>query len=205
MDGAKALLKDAGFKLSGGVLKDPSGKPVELTFTDPAGWNDYITGLSIIKDNIKQLGIEAKVKTQTAEAWGNDVATGNFDATLHWTNSGATPYDMYQNIMDEAIYQPIGKSAQTGNFGRFKNAEATAALREYANAADDATRTKAMNTLQKIMVEQAPLIPTAAAPIGAEYSTKNWVGWPTEKDQYAAPQHTQPDALEVVLNLKPAK
>ncbi|MFG2427990.1 ABC transporter substrate-binding protein [Streptomyces sp. NPDC048590] len=203
--GAKKVLADAGFKLSGGVLKDPSGKPVTLTFTDPAGWNDYITGLSIIKDNIKQLGIEAKVKTQTAEAWGTDVATGNFDATLHWTNSGATPYDMYQNIMDEAILQPIGKSSQVGNFGRFKSPEATAALREYANATEDATRTKAMNTLQKIMVEQAPVIPTAAAPIGAEYSTKNWVGWPTEQDPYAAPQHTQPDALEVVLNLKPAK
>ncbi|MFC8593265.1 ABC transporter substrate-binding protein [Streptomyces atroolivaceus] len=205
VDGAKALLKDAGFQLSGGVLKDPGGKPVELTFTDPAGWNDYITGLSIIKDNIKQIGIEAKVKTQTAEAWGNDVATGNFDATLHWTNSGATPYDMYQNIMDGAILQPIGKSAQLGNFGRFKSPEATAALKEYANATDDPTRTKAMNTLQKIMVEQAPVVPTAAAPIGAEYSTKNWVGWPTEKDPYAAPQHTQPDALEVVLNLEPAK
>ncbi|MEV6262758.1 ABC transporter substrate-binding protein [Streptomyces sp. NPDC051784] len=203
--GAKKVLAEAGFKLSGGVLKDPSGKPVTLTFTDPAGWNDYITGLSIIKDNIKQLGIEAKVKTQTAEAWGTDVATGNFDATLHWTNSGATPYDMYQNIMDEAILQPIGKSSQVGNFGRFKSPEATAALREYANATEDATRTKAMNTLQKIMVEQAPVIPTAAAPIGAEYSTKNWVGWPTEQDPYAAPQHTQPDALEVVLNLKPAK
>ncbi|MGW0785345.1 ABC transporter substrate-binding protein [Streptomyces sp. NPDC002913] len=203
--GAKKILDEAGFKLSGGVLKDPSGKPVELTFTDPAGWNDYITGLSIIKDNIKQLGIEAKVKTQTAEAWGNDVATGNFDATLHWTNSGATPYDMYQNIMDGAILQPIGKASQLGNFGRFKSPEATAALKEYANATDDATRSKAMNALQKIMVEQAPMIPTAAAPIGAEYSTKNWVGWPTEQDPYAAPQHTQPDALEVVLNLKPAK
>ena len=69
----------------------PGRQAGELTFTDPAGWNDYITGLSIIKDNIKQLGIEAKVKTQTAEAWTTDVATGNFDATLHWTNSGATP------------------------------------------------------------------------------------------------------------------
>ncbi|MDF9869951.1 ABC-type transport system substrate-binding protein [Streptomyces pratensis] len=196
---------DAGFKLSGGVLKDPSGKPVELTFTDPAGWNDYITGLSIIKDNIKQIGIAAKVKTQTAEAWGTDVATGNFDATLHWTNSGATPYDMYQNIMDGAILQPVGKTSQLGNFGRFKSPEATAALKEYANATDDAARTKAMNTLQKIMVEQAPVIPTAAAPIGAEYSTKNWKGWPTAEDPYAAPQHTQPDALEVVLNLEPAK
>lgn len=203
--GAKKVLTDAGFTLGGGVLKDPGGKPVKLTFTDPAGWNDYITGLSIIKDNIKQLGIEAKVKTQTAEAWGADVANGNFDATLHWTNSGATPYDMYQNIMDGSILQPVGKSSQLGNFGRFKSPEATAALKEYANATDDATRTKAMNTLQKIFVEQAPVIPTAAAPIGAEYSTKNWTGWPTEADPYAPPQHTQPTALEIVLKLKPTK
>ncbi|MEV5687479.1 ABC transporter substrate-binding protein [Streptomyces sp. NPDC052164] len=203
--GAKKVLTDAGFTLAGGVLKDPGGKPVKLTFTDPAGWNDYITGLSIIKDNIKQLGIEAKVKTQTAEAWGADVANGNFDATLHWTNSGATPYDMYQNIMDGSILQPVGKSSQLGNFGRFKSPEATAALKEYANATDDATRTKAMNTLQKIFVEQAPVIPTAAAPIGAEYSTKNWTGWPTEADPYAPPQHTQPTALEIVLKLKPTK
>ncbi|MFD4126357.1 ABC transporter substrate-binding protein [Streptomyces globisporus] len=202
--GAKKVLAEAGFKLSGGVLKDPSGKPVTLTFTDPAGWNDYITGLAIIKDNIKEIGIEAKVKTQTAEAWGTDVANGNFDATLHWTNSGATPYDMYQNIMDGAIAQPIGKSSQAGNFGRFKNPEATAALKEYANATTDAARTKALNTLQKIFVEQAPMIPTAAAPIGAEFSTKNWIGWPSEANPYAPPQHTQRTALEIVLNLKPS-
>ncbi|WNF29796.1 ABC transporter substrate-binding protein [Streptomyces sp. C11-1] len=201
--GAKKVLAEAGFTLSGGVLKDPGGKPVKLTFTDPAGWNDYITGLAIIKDDIKEIGIEAEVRTQTAEAWGTDVANGNFDATLHWTNSGATPYDMYQNVMDGAILQPIGKSSQAGNFGRFKSPEATAALKEYANATTDGARTKALNTLQKIFVEQAPMIPTAAAPIGAEYSTKNWTGWPTEADPYAPPQHTQPSALEIVLSLKP--
>ncbi|MEU3224995.1 ABC transporter substrate-binding protein [Streptomyces sp. NPDC006976] len=205
VEGAKKVLEKAGFTLNGGVLKDPKGKPVKLTFTDPAGWNDYITGLSIIKDNIKQIGIEAKVKTQTAEAWGNDVANGNFDATLHWTNSGATPYDMYQNIMDGAILQPIGKASQAGNFGRFKSPEATEALKDFAQATTDTARTSAMNTLQKIMVEQAPMIPTAAAPIGAEYSTKNWVGWPTEDDPYADPQHTQRSSLEIVLKLKPAK
>ncbi|MFJ6014687.1 ABC transporter substrate-binding protein [Streptomyces sp. NPDC092952] len=203
--GARKLLTGAGFRLEGGVLKDPDGKPVKLTLTDPAGWNDYITGLAIIKDNLKQLGIEAKVKTQTAEAWGADVANGDFDATLHWTNNGATPYDMYQNIMDGALLQPVGKASQLGNFGRFDHPGATKALKDFATATEDATRTEAMNTLQKIMVEQAPMIPTAAAPIGAEYSTKNWTGWPTEADPYAPPQHTQPTALQIVLKLAPAK
>ncbi|MFF3173772.1 ABC transporter substrate-binding protein [Streptomyces sp. NPDC057900] len=205
VEGAKKVLEKAGFTLNGGVLKDPGGKPVKLTLTDPAGWNDYITGLAIIKDNIKKLGIDAKVKTQTADAWNADVANGNFDATLHWTNSGSTPYDMYQNIMDGALLQPIGKPSQLGNFGRFKSTEATEALKDFANATSDTTRITAMNALQKIMVEQAPMIPTAAAPIGAEYSTKNWVGWPTEADPYADPQHTQRSALEVVLKLKPSK
>lgn len=205
VEGAKKVLEEAGFTLNGGVLKDPSGKAVKLTLTDPAGWNDYITGLAIIKDNIKKIGIEAKVKTQTADAWTADVANGNFDATLHWTNSGATPYDMYQNIMDGALLQPIGKPSQQGNFGRFKSTEATEALKDFASATTDTARTAAMNALQKIMVEQAPMIPTAAAPIGAEYSTKNWVGWPTEADPYADPQHTQRSALEVVLKLKPSK
>ncbi|WP_405794383.1 ABC transporter substrate-binding protein [Streptomyces sp. NBC_01506] len=203
--GAKKVLDEAGYTLDGDVLKDPDGKAVKLTFTDPAGWNDYITGLSIIKDNIKPLGIEAKVKTQTAEAWTSDVGNGNFDATLHWTNSGATPYDMYQNIMDGALLQPVGKNAPLGNFGRFDSPEATKALKEYANATEDSARTTALNTLQKIMVDEVPMIPTAAAPIGAEYSTKNWVGWPTEADPYAPPQPTQPNALDVVLHLKPAK
>lgn len=203
--GARKVLAEAGFKLSGGVLKDPSGKAVKLTMTDPAGWNDYITGLSIIKDNVKQLGIDAKVKTQTADAWTADVSNGNFDAVLHWTNTGPTPYDLYQNIMDGALLQPVGKSSPLGNFGRFKSPEATKALKEYANATTDAARTTAMNTIQKIMVEQVPMIPTAAGPIGAEYSTKNWVGWPTESDPYGPPQPTQPNALDIVLHLKPAK
>ncbi|MFK0102535.1 MULTISPECIES: ABC transporter substrate-binding protein [unclassified Streptomyces] len=203
--GATQVLEKAGFTLSGGVLKDPDGKPVKLTLTDPAGWNDYITGLSIIKDNFKKIGIDAKVKTQTADSWNADVANGNFDATLHWTNSGATPYDMYQNIMDGALLQPIGKPSQSGNFGRFKSTEATEALKDFAQATTDTARKQAMDALQKIMVEQAPMIPTAAAPVGAEYSTKNWVGWPTEDNPYADPQHTQRTSLEVVLNLKPAK
>lgn len=54
------------------------------------------------------------------------------------------------------------------------------------------------------MVEEVPLISTAAAPIGAEYSTRNWDGWPSESDPYAPPQPTQPNALDVVLRLRPA-
>ncbi|TWD74877.1 peptide/nickel transport system substrate-binding protein [Kribbella amoyensis] len=204
VEGAKAELAAAGFKLEGDTLKDPSGKPVTLTLTNPAGWSDYVTDLEIIKDNLTQIGIKATVDKANQDAWFKAVDEGNFDATMHWTNGGATPYDIYQNIMDGKILKPVGKGGVSGNYGRFDSPEATKALDEYANAKDDAARTTALNTLQKIMVEQMPIIPTSASNVGGMYSTKNWVGWPDEQNQYAPAQPTQQNALQIVLNLKPA-
>jgi peptide/nickel transport system substrate-binding protein len=204
LDAAKKELTDAGFKLEGNTLKDSTGKPVTITLTDPAGWSDYITDLEIIKDNLSTIGIKATVEKANQDAWFKAMDEGNFDAAMHWTNGGATPYDIYQNIMDGKILKPVGKGGVSGNYGRFNNAEATKALDAYANAADDAARTTALNTLQKIMVDQMPMIPTSASNVGGQYNTKNWVGWPDEQNQYAPAQPTQQNALQIVLNLKPA-
>ncbi|TCC39317.1 ABC transporter substrate-binding protein [Kribbella sindirgiensis] len=204
VDAAKKELTDAGFKLEGDVLKDPAGKPVTITLTDPAGWSDYITDLEIIKDNLSTIGIKATVDKANQDAWFKNIDEGNFDAAMHWTNGGATPYDIYQNIMDGKILKPVGKGGVSGNYGRFNSPEATKALDQYANAADDAARSTALNTLQKIMVEQMPIIPTSASNVGGLYSTKNWVGWPDEQNQYGPAQPTQQNALQIVLNLKPA-
>jgi peptide/nickel transport system substrate-binding protein len=201
---AKTLLTGAGFTYSGSTLVDPTGKPVTITLSDPAGWSDYDTDLEIIKDNLATIGINATVDKQDVNAWTTDVATGNFQAVLHWTNNGATPYDEYENIMDGALYKPIGSSAASGNYGRFQDPAATAALQQYANATNDATRTTALNTLEQIEVTQVPVIITMAANAGAEYSTKSWLGWPDASNPYAAPQPTLLTALQVVLRLTPA-
>jgi peptide/nickel transport system substrate-binding protein len=200
---AKQRLADAGYTLDGEVLKDESGNPVTFTLTNPAGWSDYLTDLDIIKNSVKQLGITAEVQTQTVEQWTTDFTSGEFDASMRWTNTGATPYEIYSNIMDGSQNKPVGEVAAS-TFGRFDDAEATRALADYAAALDDGARATALATLQKVMVEQVPMVPTSAGPLGAEYNQKNWVGWPTPEDPYAPPQPTQPNALQIVLQLKPA-
>ncbi|GID92672.1 ABC transporter substrate-binding protein [Amorphoplanes digitatis] len=204
VEGAKKVLTDAGFKLNGTTLTDPSGKPVKLTLTDPSGWSDYQTSLEIVKDNLAQIGITATVDKANQDAWFRNVEEGKFDATFRWTNGGSTPYDIYQTVMDGKLLKPIGTASPGGNFGRFNNPDATAALAAYANAADDAARTTALNTLQKVFVEQTPMIPVGADNIGMAYSTKNWVGWPDDTNPYSAGQPTQANALDVVLHLKSA-
>ncbi|MEW2385665.1 ABC transporter substrate-binding protein [Micromonospora sp. NPDC047707] len=204
VEGAKALLTGAGYKLEGNTLKDRTGKAVTLTLTDPAGWSDYQTSLEIVKDNLSKIGIAATIDKANQDAWFRNVEQGNFDATVRWTEGGATPYDIYRTVMDGRVLKPIGTASPAGNFGRFNNPQATEALTAYANATDEAARTTAMNTLQKIFVEQMPMIPVGADNIGGAYSTKNWVGWPDDSNPYGAMQPTQPNAVDVVLHLRPA-
>ncbi|MFD7986161.1 ABC transporter substrate-binding protein [Kitasatospora indigofera] len=205
-DAAKArqILTAAGYTYSGSQLLDPSGKPVAVTLTDPAGWADYLADLDIIQGNLTSIGVQVSIRTQTADAWSNAFSIGDFDATMHWTNGGSTPYDMYANIMDGSQYQPLGTAAQGGNQGRYRNPEADAALKEFTSATDDAQRAHALATLQDLMATDVPIIATHASAVGGEYSTKDWVGWPTEEDPYAPPQHAQRTALDVVLHLRPA-
>lgn len=204
--GAKKLLTDSGYTYaSDGTLKDKTGKPVTITLTDPAGWSDYQTDLAIIASNFQQIGIKATIDKANENAWTSNIAKGNFQAAMHWTNGGATPYDFYQNIMGTGDQlKPIGTEANSGNYGRFNDPAAQTALTQYSNAADDATRQKALATLEQIMVNEVPMIPTSAGNVGAEYSTKHWVGWPDTSNEYNGAQPTIQAALDVVLHLKPA-
>lgn len=38
-------------------------------------------------------------------------AGGDFQAVLHWTDSGMTPYDLYGDQMDGRFLKPIGEAA----------------------------------------------------------------------------------------------
>jgi peptide/nickel transport system substrate-binding protein len=202
--GAKTLLQGAGYKLSGSTLTDPTGKPVTLKLTDPAPWSDYQTSLELIASNLAQIGIKATVEKPNQDAWQDDVNTGNFQATMHWTNSGATPYDIYQTMMDGRLLKPIGQSSQNGNFGRFNSPQATQALETFQNATDDAARTTALNTLEQIFVEQVPVLPVGSDNVGMAYNDKYWIGWPSDSNPYSAGQPTQPYESLILQHLTPA-
>jgi peptide/nickel transport system substrate-binding protein len=203
VDAAKAVLTKAGYTWNGDALVDPSGEKVTFTLAVPQGWNDYVTGISLIADSVKALGVEATVNTPDSDTWWADKGTGDFQAILHWTNTGATPYDLYNNIMDGSWLKPLGEAADF-NFGRFDSPEATAALAAYASATDDASRTAALDTVQKIFVDQVPAIGIGTRPFIGSYNTRNYVGWPGEKDPYAPADPTQPTAVLIFTQLKAA-
>ncbi|NUU05787.1 ABC transporter substrate-binding protein [Leifsonia sp. C5G2] len=205
VDGAKKVLSDAGYTWKDGALIDPKGSPVSFTLQDPQGWNDYVTGIQLAATQIKStLGADAKVATPDADTWLANMASGNFDAALHWTGSGSNPWHIYDDVMNSSYLDQATDGKVSDNFGRYSNPEATALLKEYAQASDDGARTAALNKLQKIFVEDVPAIAVGTHPQLAEYNTRKFTGWPSEKDQYATADPTQPSAVQVLMNLKPA-
>jgi len=206
VDGAKKLLTDAGYTWNADKkLVDPDGEVVTFELQNPAGWNDYLTALDLIKSGAAELGVDATVNAANQDAWFNDtIPFGNFQATLHWTDGGATPWNMYENIMDGAQYKPLGETA-TWNFGRFQNDEVTKALADYQTATSDDARTTAMDTIQKVFVEETPALVIWSRAAVAQYSTKNYTGFPTQADPYANPQPTGPQAALILSKLKPSE
>ncbi|CAM3053628.1 ABC transporter substrate-binding protein [Lactococcus hircilactis] len=203
---AKSILTKAGYTGVGTKdgLKDTKGKVVSVMLTDPAGWSDYDTELQLIGSELQSLGAKVTVQNPSYDTWNDQIAKGNFDGALHWTDSGFTPYNIYLDSMDQSFYKPLGQSANY-NFGRFQSPEATAALKDYASATSDAQRTKDLATIQKVYVEQTPVIPVLEVPLWFNYTDKYYTGWPTESNQYMDPNMTAAGFTKVLTKLHAVK
>ncbi|WP_028050563.1 ABC transporter substrate-binding protein [Cellulomonas sp. URHD0024] len=203
VDDAKAILTAAGYTWNGDALIDPDGEPVKFAITDPTGWNDYNTAQDLLVATAKELGADASALKPPSDNWFQDVPLGNFDAAYHWTDSGATPYDTYADIFDPSYNVAIGETANW-NFGRYSNDAVAADFKTYASSADASARDAALANIQKTFVEDVPGIALWSRPQTAQYSSKNYVGWPDADNPYAAPQPTRFGAEKVILSLKPA-
>jgi len=205
VEGARSLLEGAGYTWSGDALIDPDGEPVSFVLTNPSGWTDYLDALGIIAEGAAALGAEATVEPIVADTWFNDtIPFGNFQASLHWTDGGSTPWNMYSNIMDGASYVPLGETA-TWNYGRYNNDEVTEALARFKAGTSDEDRQAALDVVQQRFVEDVPGLIIWSRPAVAQYSTANYTGFPTDEDPYANPQPTGPQAALILSKLTPTK
>ena len=204
VDGAKKILEDAGYSWDGDTLVDPDGEDVTFELAVPQGWADYVTGISLISDSVKELGVDAAVNTPDADSWTDDLNNGDFQAAIHWTDSGATPYDFFSDQMDGRFLEDLGSPA-IYNYGRFENEEATAALKTYATTTDEAERDAALATIEKVYVEEVPAMPIGTRPHISEFNSRDYVGWPSDDNPYVNADPTQPTMVKVLTELQPAE
>ncbi|WP_438854388.1 ABC transporter substrate-binding protein [Agromyces sp. M3QZ16-3] len=202
VDKAKGILEDAGYTWKDEKLVDPDGEAVSFSISVPAGWSDWNTEQALIAEELDSaLGIEVKVDQPDWGGWDAARQEGTFQAIIHWLEDSGNAYGLYTSTMDQKWI--VDDRAQF-NFGRFDDPAVTDALNTYANASSDAEREAALAVMQGAFVENVPAIPLGSHPLLGEYNTRNYVGWPTEDDQYASADPTQPGIVQILTSLQPA-
>lgn len=200
--------KAAQLLASMGLKKNASGQlvgkngPVTFTMIVPTGFSDWIEDMSIIQGDLKALGITLNTNTPSISTWVNDMQTGNFDMTLNFGLNDYNPYFYYESDLATVNSAPIGKIA-TSNYERYSNKQVDAWLAQYASATSAKQQTQIIDQLEKVMLQQVPVIPMFYAANWNEYDTRYYVGWPDASNPYATPTYNSPDVEMEFTHLAP--
>jgi peptide/nickel transport system substrate-binding protein len=204
---AKAVLTAAGYTLNSSGYFEKGGQVVALTITDPSAYTDYAEDDSIIAGELRAAGIDATFSGQAVTTWDADVADGDFQLTMHWSNGGLTPFNMYNGWLNSTL--ATGSTA-TGDFERINDPALNADLAKLAGDATVTEQTADLVPLENYVSANLPVIPMTTASEWFEYNSQHFVGWPTQADPY---ETGQPSGTNngpgsgtdevVILNLSP--
>jgi peptide/nickel transport system substrate-binding protein len=196
------ILTSDGYKMTGGKWMK-NGQPIKFSIEDPTSYTDYATDAQLIANQLNSEGFEVSFDGVQATQWYSDVAAGNFQAVLRWSNQGPTPWDYYDLWMDDTLSAPIGKPAG-GDFGRYDDPQVQSLLAQYTATDNTAAQQQVLNKLETVMATQAPVIPLLYGAAWYEYSTRDYTGWPTASNPYIDPVPNAPYMEYTLLHLTPA-
>lgn len=201
---ANQLLDDAGYQRGpDGIRTSPDGKKLSFDLVIPSGYVDWVAMSKLLQEQLKEVGIEIKPQGVATQNWAENRNNGKFDVTIAAAAGGTAPYFLYRSMLSSEFKAADDKPV-TSNYSRWYDKETDELFAEYESSDDPARQQTAIAGLQKIMVEELPLIPLLQSPNWFQYRTANFDGWPTEQDPYALPApYSYPDNLLVVKRLHP--
>jgi peptide/nickel transport system substrate-binding protein len=202
---ASSILTSDGYTKSGGKW-EKNGQQITFSIQVPAIYTDYLSDAQLLERQLNAQGFNVSVLsdpgTNGPNIWTANLNDGDFSAALHWGAQGLTPYFTYNNWMNYTLSAPLGKTAGA-DYGRFDDPAAQAALNAYATASTPSQLQSAVTALANIETTQVPVAPLMQGASWAEFSSRDYTGWPSSSNAYMDPGPNIPEMLVVVQNLKP--
>ena len=191
-DAAKKLLTDAGFTYKSGKLYDPKGDPVNLDIHVISGWSDWVASNQIITKNLRDIGIDSNVKLEPDwNSWWPNASATKFPTLLWQGGSQGSPYGFfYANMSANAYIAPGGDGSTTGNWIHYKSDAATPLLAKWKVTLDAKKQQAIATQLQKLWLQEFPLVPLFIGPRWSTYSTKYFHCFNSPKNHYGDPIFT---------------
>ncbi len=156
-EAALALLKQNGFRLSGGSLSDRDGHPVEFSLLSNSGNLLHERALAMIQQDLAKIGVKVNVVTLDFPSLIERITRSfSYDAGLLPMLPELDPVDhmnMWLSSADTHPWNPRQKTPATP-----WEAEIDRLMKESASAPDYRQRKAAYDRVQEIAREQEPLI-----------------------------------------------
>ena len=202
-DPAKAIsiLEAAGYKKGSNGIFAKDGKSLSFTIINNGGFSDWVASVNVIQTDLKAVGIALTPENLSGTTWTADLYTGKYQLAYSWDSGGPTPYYELRSLLYSPNTAPIGTSA-AGDFERYINTSTDALFAQYASTTSVAVQHTVIDELQKVMLNDVPVIPVTEAVDWYQYDTQHIGGWVTQSDPYAQPnQYAWPDWGVVLLHL----
>jgi peptide/nickel transport system substrate-binding protein len=189
---AKKLLTDNGFSYKGNTLVDPKGKNVNLDIHVISGWSDWVASNQIITKNLRDIGIDSNVALEPSwDAWWPNASAGKFPTLLWQGGSQGSPYGFfYANLSQNAFIAAGQDATATGNWEHFADPDATSLLSQWKATLNPKKQRAIATKLQKIFLQDMPIVPLFIGPRWSTYSTKYFHCFDTPKNFFGDPIFT---------------
>ncbi|WP_049564429.1 ABC transporter substrate-binding protein [Nonomuraea sp. SBT364] len=177
---AKKALADAGYKDSDGdgLVENKDGSKISLTIEVPAGWTDWMEAARVISSSAKAAGIDVNPEFPDFNALVQKRGEGKFDLVVNNERQlSSSPWTYYDYIFQ----LPIRKQQNTVNFGRYENKKAWELVQQLDQVKTDDIEgmKKVISELQKIHLQEMPIIPLWYNGLWSQSSTSVWKNWPS--------------------------
>lgn len=211
---ARATLTAAGYEDSNGDgwLENKDGSKIQLQLVVPNERPDWLQAATMIAACAKSVQIKIVVSTMAISTFRNARDSGAFDLLLDDSvKAGSTPWTYY----DYLFHLPIivtGTGQTFANFSRFNGGPSVWSLVQQLDRTvpdDTAAMRSIISKLERISLEQLPVIPLWHEPAWAYFGTRYWKNWPSSSSNRryypsAAPGYLQMTGIDSIDHLQPA-
>ena len=204
---SRAILNGIGYKINPktNLIIDENGNTIPFEIIVVSGWSDWLRAGQIISRNLKEIGIDANVRTYDFGAWFDRLRTGQFDLAIAWAEKGNTPYNMYRGLMASEYVKPVGESSDL-NWHRYGNESIDSLCKKFIKTSNKEEIKDIILDMQKIFIKNIPAIPLFAEPNWGQFNSTRFTNFPNKNNPYAAlSPNNMPEALLVLVELEPVQ
>jgi peptide/nickel transport system substrate-binding protein len=170
------------------------------------GWTDWMTAVELVAQSATEIGIDVTTEFPEQPVLYSRRDVGDFDMLI-FTYAGATPASPWQRFRDALDDRGVPEMGEVAfwNWGRFSHPDVPALLDQAAAATDEAVQKEIYGQLDRIFLENIPVIPLMYRPLEFyEYNETVWTGFPNADNPVAAPMQEEA-GVRIPFVIKPKK